>query len=105
MRLLLAVVRYALDHRPAVLVPLLLPVLVTMLVASAAPTVPVIAAAAVALPASMVAWGGGVWAGKLHERNATSLADTTEWNEAPGQRDRPGGEALESGAERQDRAA
>ncbi len=75
MRHALAVVRHALDYRPAVLVPLLLPVLVTMLVAMAAPTVPVIAAAAVALPASMVAWGGGVWAGKLHEQQSASLAN------------------------------
>ena len=61
-----AVIRYAFDHRPAVLVPILLPVLVTMLVAQASPGVSALAAAAVAFPAAMVAWGGGVWAARLH---------------------------------------
>jgi hypothetical protein len=81
MRHFLAVIRFSLERRPALLAAVLLPVLVTMLVAVAAPAVPTIAAAAVALPAAMVAWGGGVLAGKLHEQGSTPL--TTVRDEGP----------------------
>ncbi len=95
MKQFLAVMRYALDHRPALLVTMLLPVLVTMLVAVAAPTVPTMVAAFIAVPAAMAAWGGGMLAGKLHEQESTPL--TSGMSEEPPAADEP--------AERRKRAA